>query len=1160
MKTYTYLKNDDSTRDPSTVALQNCIESNIIIRDEFNNNYKVFDDWDSFWIYSDSVKIQERCFHEVIMGYKPQRIKFDIDVESNKLQHLSLSEIETITNLEYDIEEIHESKSKMYLILKYILSIIIDQLYIDYFESDNLIVTTQSFVVLDSSGYTDILGTLDYYKFSYHIILTKYLVCNHNEAKYISTGVYNRIHPKLQFVFDTGVNKSTQNFRLIDSTKPKHSRFLKSINDYDLYNIDIATRINSVICPGIKLPILSKKCDNNISAKRGPIRHDNDPNISDDYIEKAVEDVCKKAEELLKSHKFRDVSGMLFMFDRISPSMCNICHRIHDNDNTLMIALKYQPTRLIRIIDEPGTSYDDMVDHGSVVFSYDVVEFCRHAPATSKNLLGTIEIESAYITGSYNDILQSNKTGNKNDISQNKTSSAIHKRIEEIKTNVCNTHLSNSTEMEKMTKDFTNIYDQNTMRPYELKNTLIVKAQMKMGKTKALKDYIDRYFISSSGIQPIITWLTFRQTFSKSIQSTFTDFVSYADISGEINQNRYTRLIIQVESLFRIQMNYQPDPIDLLILDEVESIFEQFNSGLHKKFNVNFAIFKWMISTAKHVICMDANISDRTYNTLKNLRPNYPMFFHWNTFKRAADDKYYFCSNRNLWMSKLFELLDKNNKVVIPINSYTEAATIEEVLREKYKDKKIKLYSSKTSVSEKNKHFSDVHTYWSELDILIYTPTVSAGISYELEHFDATFGYFTDKSCDVESCRQMLGRIRNIKTYYIYLCGQGNTLPTYTKDIKKQLYDSRTNLYKKLDNNLALSFEFDKNGKIEYHESAYFNLWLENKRIENLSKNYFVNRFIDQVADSGANIIELVNNVVDSELRTIASNHNNIKDQLLDKTCDFIATRPNIEYDEFKDIKDRIAKQQEVTEEEYGKYYKHKLQQTYNWFDRPMDKQFVAEYNRQTIILIYKNLKIITSKSTILESLEAIKSLEMEHHQVLMYNNTDTVTSEVITHNTHTNDSFESKDLHYNYVFQKHYLTIWMANMLGFKDFIYESTADTDTQMVTSEEMEININKYESEFVSKLDTIAYEFKSKKIDPKTINNSVDRTLRFKRIISIVNKYLRQMYGMEIKPVVRKAHIGKYHIKNNANGKLFKIIPYNTPDITAIKIPYILSYLK
>jgi hypothetical protein len=1147
---YKYLKNIDN-RDPSTVVLQNYTESDIIIRDEFNNDYKVFDSWDNFWIFADSIPIQERCFHEVIMGNKPQRIKFDLDVKSADLHKLPLSEIETITNHEYDNEfediegigELHEPKAKMYIIIKYILSIILDQLYIDYFDSDNIVLTTQSFIILDSSGYTDISCTPDNYKFSYHIILTNYLVNNYTEAKYISTGVYNKIHEKIQFVLDTGVNKSIQNFRLIDSTKPKHSRFLKSTSEYDLYNVDIATRKNSVICPGTKLPILSVKCN-------GVVKED--PNISADYIEKAVEDVCKIAEDkgLLESHKFRNISGMLFMFDRISPSMCNICHRIHDNDNTLMISLIYKPYDITHLINDENNSFT-------------LNELCRHSPGKS-NLLDIIEIESAYITGSYNDTLPPDKTRTtKTDIAQVKSLSVIQKRIKEIKTSPHDTHRSNSTEMEKLQADYTNIYDQNTMRPYELKHTLVVKAQMKMGKTKALKDYIDRHFVPSAGIQPVITWLTFRQTFSKSIQSTFTDFISYADINGEINQNRHNRLIIQVESLFRIQMNYQPDPIDLLILDEVESIFEQFNSGLHKKFNVNFAVFKWMISTAKYVICMDANISDRTYNTLKHLRPNYPTYFHWNTFKRAAEDKYYFCSDRNLWMSKLFELLDKNNKVVIPINSYTEAATIEEVLREKYKDKKIKLYSSKTSTSEKNKHFSDVHTYWSELDILIYTPTVSAGISYELEHFDVTFGYFTDKSCDVESCRQMLGRIRNIKTYYIYLCGQGNTLPTYTKDIKKQLYDSRTNLYKKIDNNLALSFEFDKHGKIEYHESAYFNLWLENKRIENLSKNYFVRRFIDQVADSGAQINELVIDVIESELKTIAHEYNKTKNVLKDQSCEFIANSPDIEYVEFKDIKEKMNKQLDVTKEEYGKYYKHKIQLTYNWFDRSMDKQFVADYNNQTTISIYKNLKMITAEVTILDSLNAIKDHEMEYHQTLMYVDT-TSTSENISINTHTNDSFESKDLHYNYVFQKHYLTVWMVNMVGFKDFIYYTSAsiDGDTPMVTAEEMQININKYESEFILKLDTISYEFKDKRIDPKTIDKTVDQALRLKRIITIVNKYLRQMYGMEVKKVVRKAHIGKYQIKNNANGKLFKIIPYNTSEdiIQSIQIPYILSNLK
>jgi hypothetical protein len=136
--------------------------------------------------------------------------------------------------------------------------------------------------------------------------------------------------------------------------------------------------------------------------------------------------------------------------------------------------------------------------------------------------------------------------------------------------------------------------------------------------------------------------------------------------------------------------------------------------------------------------------------------------------------------------------------------------------------------------------------------------------------------------------------------------------------------------------------------------------------------------------------------------------------------------------------------------------------------------------------------------------------------------------------------------------------------MVGFKDFIYYTSAsiDGDTPMVTAEEMQININKYESEFILKLDTISYEFKDKRIDPKTIDKTVDQALRLKRIITIVNKYLRQMYGMEVKKVVRKAHIGKYQIKNNANGKLFKIIPYNTSEdiIQSIQIPYILSNLK
>ena len=99
------------------------------------------------------------------------------------------------------------------------------------------------------------------------------------------------------------------------------------------------------------------------------------------------------------------------------------------------------------------------------------------------------------------------------------------------------------------------------------------------------------------------------------------------------------RLIIQVESLFRMHIE-ENKVTDLLILDEVESILSQLGSGLHKKFNASFAMFLWLLKSSKQVVCMDANISNRTYNILSKFRG--PLYFHCNRYQSAKDDIYYF--------------------------------------------------------------------------------------------------------------------------------------------------------------------------------------------------------------------------------------------------------------------------------------------------------------------------------------------------------------------------------------------------------------------------------------------------------------------------------------------------------------------------------------
>ncbi len=115
---------------------------------------------------------------------------------------------------------------------------------------------------------------------------------------------------------------------------------------------------------------------------------------------------------------------------------------------------------------------------------------------------------------------------------------------------------------------------------------------MKMGKTKALSEYVGRCHADGIRNQRIIV-LSFRQTFSSNLKEKFPNYTVYSEVTGPLRQEK---LIVQVESLYRLEILDGCEPPDLLILDECESIFEQFDSGLLRgNFNACFAKFAWML-------------------------------------------------------------------------------------------------------------------------------------------------------------------------------------------------------------------------------------------------------------------------------------------------------------------------------------------------------------------------------------------------------------------------------------------------------------------------------------------------------------------------------------------------------------------------------------
>jgi hypothetical protein len=516
-----------------------------------------------------------------------------------------------------------------------------------------------------------------------------------------------------------------------------------------------------------------------------------------------------------------------------------------------------------------------------------------------------------------------------------------------------------------------NIYHSETMQEYEIVPTLFVRAQMKVGKTKMLHSYISNNYNSES----LIRFISFRQTFGNHIHNLFNDFELYNNIKGSIVDS-HKKVIIQTESLHRLEVG---SVIDLLVLDEVESIFTQLSSGLHKNFNSSIAVFIWMLKTAKRVICIDANLSNRTYNLITKFRKT-ELFYHCNTWQSSKDDTFYITDDKSVWINNLIKMLQDNKKIVIATSSIMEAKTCELLIRDNFPNIIVKMYSSEMKHSEKQLCFNNVHKYWSELDVLIYTPTCSAGVSYELERFDVLFGYFYNTSCDVETCRQMMNRVRNIKTksYYVFIQEIKNaSLPSTVEDIHQYLYNKRLNLHNYVkDHNLQWSY--DNEGNIKFYETEYYHIWLENMVITNLSKNEFVNRFYSQIHETGA----CIKAMVDVDSTVTIQDHNSLRTIVENNINEKIAESDDIEQIEAMTILNKISQNLDIEPEEFTAYEKYKLRKIYD-YNGLITPTFVKYYKPFFIQKIYKHLVDISYCDTIEQSLERIVKRESERYSTI---------------------------------------------------------------------------------------------------------------------------------------------------------------------------------
>jgi len=299
---------------------------------------------------------------------------------------------------------------------------------------------------------------------------------------------------------------------------------------------------------------------------------------------------------------------------------------------------------------------------------------------------------------------------------------------------------------------------------------LCIQSEKGTGKTSNLFKYL---FDSKNNLVNADTTMLFvssRRTFAAKLLGDLKlfGFRLYSEIAdSDIYANK---IICQLDSLGRLAK----DKYDYVIIDECESLARYTTSShfvKNPKSNIIISHLEMRVTDADKVIIMDADLSDRCMNYYKNILNisdkdckliinNYMPFSEYNIISLRYND----------WIKKVLEAIDRNEKVVIPMASNNKAKDLKTKIELDFPEKKVLLIHKETDDLEKTNNLLNVNKTWQEYDIVIYTPSVCMGVSFDIpNYFDSIYGYGCENSLGAQEFCQMLHRVREPKNKSIYI-------------------------------------------------------------------------------------------------------------------------------------------------------------------------------------------------------------------------------------------------------------------------------------------------------------------------------------------------------------------------------------------------------
>ena len=456
----------------------------------------------------------------------------------------------------------------------------------------------------------------------------------------------------------------------------------------------------------------------------------------------------------------RRITGNLIELTRHRSTYCGVCQRTHDNENPYLTISGYNKAvyfncrrsngerSLLGILGDAQETEDNLGEIENIISLYQ---------------LDNIE------TISDNTNAESSETNNPGiNVS---TIDNISKERCLLRINDPNTHHPFEVQHFGYAPSKANIvYSEQYMRPIEVKPFQILLRQGYLGKGKT-RSFIE--WIKNNNPRRIL-YLSSRQMFARSITAELNrhlpdnQFTCYLNVTDKHSLVYYDRLVIQMESLIHLDwagkenevfMNELGMMYDVIILDEVESLLKQFSSDKTMKGRLYHCavIFERLLLTTPYVIGADAFLTTRSRRVLRQLNPKIVIERNLHPPVKRQCLQY---ENKYDFISAAKNALSAGKNIVMVWGSKDAMLRFEHTYL-KRNGYSYKMYHG-TSTDNVRNDLSIVNRTWSEVQVVMYTASITVGVSFDKLHFDELFVYGSCMSMSVRDLFQAMMRVRHL--------------------------------------------------------------------------------------------------------------------------------------------------------------------------------------------------------------------------------------------------------------------------------------------------------------------------------------------------------------------------------------------------------------